>query len=162
MSIEQTIAENTQALKEFTLAVTHLTEFLSSKAQPEVAQNTGSRRRGKSSKDASEAGVAHAPEPVAESAVQDTAPTETVAAVESVAENVAAPAEVQKDPLAEPEDIIDLTPSTYKQASDAVVALANSKGRAVALEVLAKFGVAKLPEAKPDQYAAIIAACEAA
>lgn len=155
MSIEQTIAENTLALREFTIAITNLTEYLAGQsAQPEVANNTGSRRRRKASAALSPSDVSCASESVAESTVLETAPAETVAAVEPVAENVT------EEKPAEPEH--SLPQVTYKQASDAVVNVANVKGRATALAILEKFGIAKLPEASPDQYVAIIAACEEA
>lgn len=156
MSIEQTISENTAALREFTIAVTNLTEVLLNQlAQPEVAQNTGSRKR-KPAKAASSA--SEISETAPDSTVQTAPAHETVVAIEPVAENVT---NEQIDPPVEKQEaVIDLRPSTYKQASDAVVGLANVKGRAAALAVLEKFGVAKLPEALPEQYADIIAACE--
>lgn len=51
---------------------------------------------------------------------------------------------------------------TYQETADAVVALSKAKGRGAATEVLAKFGAAKLPEVKPEQFADVIAACLAA
>lgn len=51
---------------------------------------------------------------------------------------------------------------TYQNASDAVTKLARTKGRDAAVAVLGKFGAAKLPDVKPEQFAAIIAACEKA
>lgn len=163
MSIEQTIAAQTAALQENTAAIIALTEVLKTAefapqelAQPGVAQNTGSRKR-KTAKAASSASEISETAPA--STVQPAPALETVAAVEPVAENVT---QEQIDPLAEKQDTIDLRPSTYKQASDAVVNLANAKGRAAAIAILESFGVAKLPEAKPEQYADIIAACEEA
>lgn len=51
---------------------------------------------------------------------------------------------------------------TYQATADAVTKLARTKGRGAAVAVLAKFGAAKLPDVKPEQFAAIIAACEKA
>ena len=49
--------------------------------------------------------------------------------------------------------------ATYDDAASAVTTLARTKGRDVAIEVLSNFGIKKLPDAKPEQYAEIIAAC---
>jgi hypothetical protein len=51
---------------------------------------------------------------------------------------------------------------TYQAAADAVTKLARTKGRDAAVAVLNEFGAAKLPDVKPEQFAAIIAACEKA
>ena len=51
---------------------------------------------------------------------------------------------------------------TYQATADAVTKLARTKGRDIAVAVLAKFGAGKLPDVKPEQFAAVIAACEEA
>lgn len=51
---------------------------------------------------------------------------------------------------------------TYQATADAVTKLARTKGRDAAVAVLSKFGAGKLPDVKPEQFAAIIAACEEA
>lgn len=51
---------------------------------------------------------------------------------------------------------------TYQQAADAVTKLAKTKGRDIAVGVLKQFGAVKLPDVKPDQYAAVLAACQEA
>lgn len=51
---------------------------------------------------------------------------------------------------------------TYQDTADAVTKLARTKGRDAAVAVLNEFGAAKLPDVKPEQFAAIIAACEKA
>lgn len=56
----------------------------------------------------------------------------------------------------------DVKPATYEDTAAAVTQLARTKGREIAVAVLAKFGAGKLPDAKPEDYSAIIAACEAA
>ncbi|RQS79770.1 hypothetical protein [Burkholderia seminalis] len=53
----------------------------------------------------------------------------------------------------------DAAPVTYEQASAAVTGLAKTKGRAAAIDVLKKFGASKLPEVKPEQFAALVKAC---
>ena len=51
---------------------------------------------------------------------------------------------------------------TYQDTADAVTKLARTKGRDAAVAVLDEFGAARLPDVKPEQFAAIIAACEKA
>lgn len=51
---------------------------------------------------------------------------------------------------------------TYQDTADAVTKLARTKGRDAAVAVLSKFGASKLPDVKPEQFAAVIAACEEA
>lgn len=51
---------------------------------------------------------------------------------------------------------------TYQATADAVTKLARAKGRDAAVAVLSKFGAAKLPEVKPEDFAAVIAECEVA
>lgn len=51
---------------------------------------------------------------------------------------------------------------TYQATADAITKLARTKGRDAAVAVLNDFGAAKLPDVKPEQFAAIIAACEKA
>ncbi|NKD46273.1 hypothetical protein HEQ69_11220 [Haematospirillum jordaniae] len=51
---------------------------------------------------------------------------------------------------------------TYQQVADAVTKLVKTKGRDIAVGVLERFGAAKLPDVKPDQYAAVLAACQEA
>lgn len=51
---------------------------------------------------------------------------------------------------------------TYQEAANAILALSKAKGTQKAKEVLGDFGLARLTGAKPEQYADIMAACEAA
>ena len=51
---------------------------------------------------------------------------------------------------------------TYAEAAAVVSKLAATKGRDVAVGVLAKFNAKVLKDVQPDQYAALIAACGAA
>lgn len=51
---------------------------------------------------------------------------------------------------------------TYQDAKDAVIRLARDRGKDAAVAVLSEFGVTKLPEVKPEQFADVIAACEKA
>lgn len=50
----------------------------------------------------------------------------------------------------------------YDTVKAAILNLSTSKGKAAAVEVLGKFGLVKLPDAKPEQYADILAAANAA
>lgn len=51
---------------------------------------------------------------------------------------------------------------TYQAAASAMTKLARTKGREAAVAVLKQFGVSKLPEVKPEDFAAFISACEEA
>jgi hypothetical protein len=51
---------------------------------------------------------------------------------------------------------------TYQDAASIITKLAKSRGRDAAVAVLTKFGAAKLPDVKPEQFAAVIAAANAA
>lgn len=92
---------------------------------------------------------------------------------EQVLEEKPAPAEkpkrAKKEAKAEPveqpaeEPAAQVSPPTYTEASAKVIEVANKKGRAVAVEILARFdGAKKLAEVKASDYAAVIAACELA
>lgn len=48
--------------------------------------------------------------------------------------------------------------ATYDDAANAVTKLARTKGRDAAIAVLSQFGATKLPEVKPEDFAAVIAA----
>ncbi len=52
--------------------------------------------------------------------------------------------------------------ATYQDAAHAITRLARAKGRDAAVAVLAQFGAARLPDVEPEQFAGIVAACEAA
>ena len=58
-------------------------------------------------------------------------------------------------------DVQTATARAYQAAADALVKLAHTKGRETAVAMLAKFDAAKLPDVKPDQFAAFTAECEA-
>lgn len=51
---------------------------------------------------------------------------------------------------------------TYQDTANAVTKLARTKGRDAAVALLSKFGAGKLPDVMPEQFAAVIAACEEA
>lgn len=51
---------------------------------------------------------------------------------------------------------------TYKEAAEAVTKLSRTKGRDAAIAVLKSFGADKLPDVKTEDFAAVVAACQAA
>lgn len=51
---------------------------------------------------------------------------------------------------------------TYQDAAAAITALSKTKGRDAAVALLKKFGASKLPEVKPEDFAAIVAEAQAA
>ena len=118
------------------------------KAQAEVAQNTASNT--------SEVSIAPA-----EVAVENTAP-------EAAPSQASGAADVTQMTGAEAEKALHgianrpAEAPTYQATADAVTKLARTKGRETAVAVLTKFGAAKLPDVKPEQFADVIAACEAA
>lgn len=65
-------------------------------------------------------------------------------------------------PVVKAEEPAATPPVSYQECANAITKLAAAKGRAAAAEILASFGVGKLPEAKAEQYADIKAAAERA
>ena len=51
---------------------------------------------------------------------------------------------------------------TYQDAAKAVTNLAKAMGRPAAEEVLKQFGASKLPDVKPEDFAAVVQACKEA
>jgi hypothetical protein len=56
----------------------------------------------------------------------------------------------------------DAPAPTIADVNAAIIGLAKGKGRDAAVAVLKEFGVAKAPELKPEQYAAVVAAAKKA
>lgn len=73
-----------------------------------------------------------------------------------------AKAEKAPEPAKAEEPAADAKVYSYQEAATAITKLASSKGRDAAVSLLKKFGVAKGPELKPDQYAAVVAEAEKA
>lgn len=91
-------------------------------------------------------------------AKQPEAPAATAAPApqaESVAAEVGLPASAAPAAL---NQSADAPAVTYQETANAITSLAKAKGRAAAMEVLASFGLAKLPDAQPEQFADIIIA----
>lgn len=78
-----------------------------------------------------------------------------------------APAETTKEPAAPAPaapnaDGVDAEEVTYQDAAKAVTNLAKAMGRPAAEEVLKQFGASKLPDVKPEDFAAVVQACKEA
>ena len=74
---------------------------------------------------------------------------------------VPAPAEKAKEPAAPAPAATD-SDVTYQEASKAVIGLKNAKGRDAAVAVLAQFNAKNLQEVKPEDFAAVVKACQEA
>jgi len=122
------------------------------KAQPEVAENTGS------------GGATVAPVSTASASEGSSSPSAALAPIEKpepAVQMTAAQAEKALNGHANQ----PANAPTYQDAAAAITALAKTKGREVAMGVLAQFDKAegegkatKLPEVKPSDFAAVIAA----
>lgn len=159
MSLELAITENTNAIRDLIAAIGNglhaspaqvaavVKEAKPKKAQAAVAENTASNSPE----------VSHLPPAAVAVAAPETAPepaTLPPAGAESVTQMTAAEAEKATFGVANrPTDA-----ATYQEAADAVTKLARTKGRDAAIAVLAKFGAAKLPDVKPEDFAAVVAA----
>lgn len=142
MSLEATIAENTAALRELISAI--------------------------------KAGVPTTAAQVA--AVVEQAPQQPTETAEARAPEAARPTTKAKNtpaaataPAPQPSTATDAGASTdaapaltYQDAATAVTNLAKAKGRDTAVAVLGKFGAAKLPDVKPEQFADVVKACKEA
>lgn len=124
MSLESTIAENTQALRDLIAAL--------SKGIPTTAAQV-------------EAVVTEAK--VVEKTVEKKTQPEETKAVEQKVE--------QAETFPDGEGV------TYQDAAAAITKLSRTKGRDAAVALLSKFGAAKLPDVKPEQFADVIAAATA-
>lgn len=136
MSLEATIQENTAALRD-------LIAVLAKGATPTAAQVEAV---------ATEAKAEKASAKKTQAAATQELPTPT-ASDNSASSSPATPA-------AEPE--LQATNPTYQDAAGAITKLSRTKGRDAAVALLTKFGAAKLPDVKPEQFAAVIAAANIA
>lgn len=98
------------------------------------------------------------PEKAQAEVAQNTASSKLISSAEAVVEK---PAPAPEAPTPEAAGAADVA-VTYQATADAVTKLARTKGREAAVAVLKTFGATKLPDVKPEQFAAVIAACEAA
>lgn len=133
MSLEATIQENTAALRDLIAALSH--------GIPTTAAQVA-------------AVVAEIPALVNEVETEKSAPakkTKAAAIQEQPTPTASASSESSSSGTAETEA------PTYQDAAGAITKLSRTKGRDAAVALLTKFGAAKLPEVKPEQFAAIIA-----
>lgn len=166
MSLELALAENTAALKAL---LAHLQSGPALRqptpeevdanikalnaAQPEAAQQAPKPQAAPKRGTAAATTAAHAPTPpTAEAAAADAAPAKTDAAsTPAAASAAAAPASTA---ATDPADAPD-----YATTARAINDLVKACGRQAAVEVLAQFGAETLKAVKPEQFAAVIAAC---
>lgn len=141
MSLEATIQENTNAIRELIAAIKAGVPTTAAQVAAVVTE-------------------AKPTQAAKESTAKKTTPAEKAepAPTQPTAEAVAAAAP-EKKKKAEPSEQV-ATPN-YQATADAVTELAREKGRDAAIAVLTKFGASKLPDVKPEQFAAVIAECEA-
>lgn len=140
MSLEATIQENTNAIRELIAAI----------------------KAGVPTTAAQVAAVVTEAKPTTaakETTAKKTTPAEKAepAPTQPTAEAGAAAAPEKKD-----EPSAQAATPNYQATADAVTKLAREKGRDAAVAVLKEFGAAKLPDVKPEQFADVIAACQKA
>lgn len=139
--LEQVIAENTNAIRDLIAALAKGVPTTAAQVAAVVAE-----------------APAEAPAATAKPEKKTTAPKVTAEKPEPTTQMTGAEAEKALDGHAnQPKDA-----PTYQDAADAVTRLARTKGRDAAIAVLKQFDAAKLPDVKPGQFAAVIAACEKA
>lgn len=133
MSLEQVIQDNTAAIHALIAAL----------SDPTVAEVKG---------DTVQAPVTH-------NSASDTAESTSVRDKPEVAADKPAKrsAKAESEPQAAKAEGV-----TYKEAADVVSKLAATKGREIAVAILAQFDAKVLKDVDPTQYAAVIAACEGA
>lgn len=93
-------------------------------------------------------------QPIAEAAAVTDVPEKTADASNPTAESAA--------PAPQASTAADAPVVTYKEAAEAVTKLSRTKGRDAAITVLKSFGADKLPDVKTEDFAAVVAACQAA
>lgn len=149
MSLEATIQENTNAIRELIAAISKGMPVAASTVAAVVEQGKTTTEKAVTTKksDVKTASSQPGAEQKSEAPKGDAQGT-----AEPAADNTA------------PADggAVNGTAATYSDAAAAVTALAKAKGRDAAVAVLKDFGAAKLPDIKPEDFAAVIAACEKA
>jgi hypothetical protein len=140
MSLEATIAENTAALRELIAAIKAGVPTTAAQVAAVVEQATD-KPTTPAKAEAPEAAKPTTKAKNTQAAATAPAPQPSTATDAGASTDAAAPA------------------PTYQDAAAAVTNLAKTKGRDAAVAVLTKFGAAKLPDVKPEQFADVIAAC---
>lgn len=137
MSLEIAIQENTAAIRELIKAI--------SNGIPTTAQQ-----------------VAAVVEEATEVKAEAPAKTEKKAKAEKT-ESAKVEQAATPEPKADVAPAADDAPEvTYQDAANAITALSKTKGRDAAVALLKKYGASKLPEVKPEDFAAIVADAKAA
>jgi hypothetical protein len=158
MSLEATIQENTNAIRELIAAIKSGVPTTAAQVAAVVTEAKTTPCAGHGAETAKEEGKA---KPEKETAAKNAAATEAAASTQSTAEAGADAAQEKKADNSEASDKAAEVPA-YPSVVSAINKLAQGKGRDAAVAVLSKFGVTRGPELKPEQYAAVIAACEEA
>lgn len=160
MSLEATIQENTNAIRELIAAIKSGVPTTAAQVAAVVTEAKTTPCAGHDAETAKEEGKA---KPEKETAAKKTtaAATEAAAGTQSTAEAGAGAAQEKKADNSEASDKASEIPA-YPSVVSAINKLAQGKGRDAAVAVLSKFGVTRGPELKPEQYAAVIAECEKA
>lgn len=160
MSLEATIQENTNAIRELIAAIKSGVPTTAAQVAAVVTEAKTTPCAGHDAETAKEEGKA---KPEKETAAKKTtaAATEAAASTQSTAEAGAGAAQEKKADNSEASDKAAEVPA-YPSVVSAINKLAQGKGRDAAVAVLSKFGVTRGPELKPEQYAAVIAECETA
>ena len=163
MSLELAITENTNAIRDLIVAIgngLHATteqvaavikEAKPTKSVKATVTTNGASNTPQSSPATSAADVA---------APETASAAETLAATEAASVTQMAAHQAEAATLGAANRPADAP--TYQDAAAAITKLSRTKGRDAAVAVLASFGAAKLPDVKPEQFAAIIAAAETA
>lgn len=141
MSLEAAIAENTSAIRELIAALSAGTA-----TQKTAAPENPTRAAQPAS---------HADTPRTAEAAAAVAPTSKARRSEAAPPAAAAPTPAEAaDAGTAPDASAGATPS-FDEVRTAMLGLGKVKGRAAVAEMLAEFGVTRLPEIKPDQYGAM-------
>lgn len=141
MSLEATIQENTNAIRELIAAIGNGLHATPAQVAAVVAEAPITKSEKVAVKKLAE---------TTKAAATASADTATTAAATDVQETKVEASEVKAEA------------ATYDQAAKAVTELAKNKGREAAIAVLSQFGAAKLPDVKAEDFAAVIAAAEKA
>lgn len=136
MSLEAVIADNTSAIRELIAALTASAKPAPVPAEVATEAATAIQEAAKARPTPAKTKATPAPTPPTAAAPVDVAPEQKAASSEQAA-----------------------APTTYNDVVAAVTKVAKAKGRDAAVAVFRDFGVANGKELKPEQYAAVVAAC---
>ena len=159
MSLEATIQENTNAIRELIAAIKSGAPTTAAQVAAVVTEAKTTPCAGHDAETAKEEGKGK-PEKDTTAKKTTAAATEAAASTQSTAEAGAGAAQEKKADNSEASDKAEVP--AYTSVVSAINKLAQGKGRDAAVAILSKFGVTRGPELKPEQYAAVIAECETA